>query len=255
MSYIFGKPKNAETITIKSNAPVNTIKIDIILERSKKPNKYIRVTNDEFISQYNNVKLMTFHIFTSQMFDSNPFQIEIFQKKNKISVTTYLAISLIVISIIICVIGSVFCTKRMIAKSNQRRRSFAQTNPHNQTENIDIEAKKELKKKIKNLLQNDLKGIKYGTNEENNEKICTICLDEFKIDDTVSATKCQHLFHFKCISKWLNENITNLKCPNCNTNFIVNLESKPTTSSVTSHGGVQIYSSSRVLISQNREMS
>lgn len=248
-------PKKDETITIKSSVPVNTIKIDIILERGNKPNKYIQLTNDELISQYNNVKLMTFHIFTSQMFDSNPFQIEIFQKKKKLSVTTYLAISLIFISIIFCVICSVICTKRIIEKSNQRRRTFTQTTTQNQTENINIETKKELKKKIKTLLENDLKGMKYGSNEEKNEKICTICLEEFKTEDIVSVTKCQHLFHFKCISKWLNDNSTNLKCPNCNTNFIVNLESRPSTLSVNNHGGVQIYSSSRVLVNQNREVN
>ena len=246
---ILENSKKEQSITIKSNALVDTIRIDIILELEDKTNKYIQVTDDEFIGQYNNVKLMTFHIFTSQMFDSNPFQIEILQKKKKLSVTSYVAICSGILSLIICMIGSIFCTKKMI--ENARRRNVAQTTTTNQMNNIDIELKRELKRKIKNLLLNELKGFKYGINEEKNGKMCTICLDEFKSDDIVSATKCQHLFHFKCISKWLNENITNLKCPNCNTNFILNLEPRSSTSSTNNNVAVRIYSSSRELIRQN----
>ena len=45
------------------------------------------------------------------------------------------------------------------------------------------------------------------------EKICSICLDEFDKDSKIRKIDCTHLFHSECIDKWLLEN--NYKCPIC----------------------------------------
>lgn len=45
------------------------------------------------------------------------------------------------------------------------------------------------------------------------EKECSICLDEFESKDPIRMISCHHLFHSKCIDKWLSEN--NYKCPIC----------------------------------------
>ena len=43
-------------------------------------------------------------------------------------------------------------------------------------------------------------------------KECSICIDEYKIGDTIRQLKCSHTFHQECIDSWLkNNNI----CPNC----------------------------------------
>jgi len=63
-----------------------------------------------------------------------------------------------------------------------------------------------------------------NTITENNEieividdnDICTICTDDFKItDDIIILPKCNHIFHKQCIGRWLTE--FKNKCPLCNT--------------------------------------
>jgi len=59
---------------------------------------------------------------------------------------------------------------------------------------------------------------KYETKEaitagqENSKKICTVCLECFENGQDVRIFKCNHIFHQKCIDKWLE--IQNF-CPNC----------------------------------------
>ena len=56
--------------------------------------------------------------------------------------------------------------------------------------------------------------------EINYEQSCSICLTPILSNDPSISTPCNHLFHTKCINKWLftlqteNEDIT---CPNCRT--------------------------------------
>ena len=55
-------------------------------------------------------------------------------------------------------------------------------------------------------------------NETINQKTCSICLEEYKKNDQVFVSKCNHIFHKNCITSWLNNNRT---CPLC-VNIIVN---------------------------------
>lgn len=48
---------------------------------------------------------------------------------------------------------------------------------------------------------------------EKNDIICSICLDEFEKEHKIRKTICGHLFHMKCLDKWLSEN--SYKCPMC----------------------------------------
>ncbi|KAF2232627.1 hypothetical protein EV356DRAFT_505159 [Viridothelium virens] len=41
---------------------------------------------------------------------------------------------------------------------------------------------------------------------------CSICMEEVKLDDSVTALPCKHWFHPDCIKAWLNEHDT---CPHC----------------------------------------
>lgn len=42
--------------------------------------------------------------------------------------------------------------------------------------------------------------------------ICSICCDNYENDDECIITKCNHIYHKKCIDVWLNKNNT---CPIC----------------------------------------
>jgi hypothetical protein len=44
------------------------------------------------------------------------------------------------------------------------------------------------------------------------EKLCSICYDDFKINENVRKLPCMHLYHSHCIDKWLKNS---KKCPLC----------------------------------------
>ena len=65
------------------------------------------------------------------------------------------------------------------------------------------------KKKITN--------IKY---EENmNYSQCTICIEEFILNENICILDCNHIFHIHCLNDWINIKYDNAKCPNCNSNI------------------------------------
>lgn len=53
--------------------------------------------------------------------------------------------------------------------------------------------------------------------EKDEKKSCVICLNELQEGDKTILTKCEHLFHQKCLTTWLKTNIT---CPMCRKNAI-----------------------------------
>lgn len=36
------------------------------------------------------------------------------------------------------------------------------------------------------------------------ESQCSVCMEDFHLEDVVRSLPCQHLFHTDCISPWLN---------------------------------------------------
>ncbi len=47
------------------------------------------------------------------------------------------------------------------------------------------------------------------------EELCAICYEDYEEEDEVKIMECagEHVFHKKCIDKWL---LKSLKCPKCN---------------------------------------
>ena len=41
---------------------------------------------------------------------------------------------------------------------------------------------------------------------------CSVCMDEYKVDEHVSILPCGHYFHIECIRTWFSEKLT---CPEC----------------------------------------
>lgn len=66
--------------------------------------------------------------------------------------------------------------------------------------------------------------FKENINENDESKICTICLEEIKgKEHKVKLNKCNHIFHKKCLNKYLKETLLNFKCPNCKKDYSKNL--------------------------------
>lgn len=51
-------------------------------------------------------------------------------------------------------------------------------------------------------------------NDEN--KICSICLEEYKNNDKIKKLDCNHIFHSECVKIWLSNKTT---CPICRTDL------------------------------------
>lgn len=52
-------------------------------------------------------------------------------------------------------------------------------------------------------------------NEDCDNSQCSICLDDFKINETIVFLKCKHIYHKDCIKNWLTKQSS--KCPTCRT--------------------------------------
>lgn len=50
--------------------------------------------------------------------------------------------------------------------------------------------------------------------ELDNSPICSICLDEESSENIYAITECNHKFHHKCLTTWLNV-AKHPTCPNC----------------------------------------
>ncbi len=52
-------------------------------------------------------------------------------------------------------------------------------------------------------------------NEKFADTSCAICQEEFKNKENLKITPCDHIFHPKCISTWLEKECTRPTCPSC----------------------------------------
>ena len=96
---------------------------------------------------------------------------------------------------------------------NSNNNIFDYSNLYNENENNNISYS--YYKKIswlnkEKFTENKIK--KYGNNES-----CSICLENFKLNDEIYITKCNHIFLCKCIEEAINKNISD--CPNCRSNL------------------------------------
>lgn len=76
-------------------------------------------------------------------------------------------------------------------------------------ENIIKEKEKNINeiKKINGTYQNILEFLKSS-----NSTSCVICFEDYKKEDKIVLLKCSHIYHEKCITDWLNNDIS---CPLC----------------------------------------
>lgn len=74
---------------------------------------------------------------------------------------------------------------------------------------------------IASIITHNAMSSNYKTHLFNNSideiiTICSICCDNYENDDECIITKCNHIYHKKCIDAWLDKNIT---CPMCRKNI------------------------------------
>jgi len=74
---------------------------------------------------------------------------------------------------------------------------------------------------IQEVLENDrlVSRVSYHENilNEYQQSECPICLEEFKIKESLVRLNCKHLFHIKCFEDWAAAaNNNHIKCPVCN---------------------------------------
>jgi len=64
------------------------------------------------------------------------------------------------------------------------------------------------------IIQNKIIKIKEYTfnGELESEESCSICLENYKKNDTINILKCGHKYHEKCIDEWIS---TSDNCPLC----------------------------------------
>lgn len=66
---------------------------------------------------------------------------------------------------------------------------------------------------LSDLIDISFKNVSKGV-KEGNEK-CVICFENFKENEQVKMTSCFHIFHFKCIKKWVENREELTEAPNC----------------------------------------
>lgn len=102
--------------------------------------------------------------------------------------------------------------KLLISKSNENNKSIIlkiinEINEEDKNINIEFE-------KINNI--NKIFFKKDKTQNTKN-KFCTICQNSIKSKEhKIKLSKCDHIFHKKCLNKYLKICLLDFKCPNCN---------------------------------------
>ncbi len=77
-------------------------------------------------------------------------------------------------------------------------------------------------KKFSQLLRHLGSYQRIKTNDDliKNGETCNICFCEYSTGEYKrTLNKCKHVFHKKCIDKWLGKNAENMTCPICRTNY------------------------------------
>ena len=205
-----------------------------------------KITEEKFEKKYKNIKRIKIQFYCTQQLTLNPFSIEISKATENKSYKLLISVGIIFLCCVLCGLIIFFVSRKaarnarrrqelflQMARNNQRYGDGGNFNRVSQSSNRDPSSSSESEisiqeintKKIEKLLKTTLAPMKYniylGVKDGNPCNVCTICIEEFKVDKSkVSITPCQHVFHFQCLSDWLMKNLINPKCPNCNYNLI-----------------------------------
>jgi hypothetical protein len=177
-----------------------------------------------------NVDNIYFHYFTNELTQDIPFttkfDIEVtFYAQNLLGL--YISLATIVFICLMCSFLFYKCSRIIIHNSNMRSRERSMRvnmevieNQVNNVHRVEEDVINENLEMLKYLFQTELRPIKYDSSSNEFSSNCTICLEDYKLNDSVTKLLCKHLFHTKCLKNWCEKIILNPKCPNCNESII-----------------------------------
>ena len=207
-------------------------KISLNLIFVNQSNLIIDLNSDMNIDK-NPIKKVEIYVLCYEKYYYNPFSLSFItnNKNNKgFFVALIILLSIIVGIIIIIIILQLYCKKNRQIDSNSDRRNSNNIPSINiiSSNRRYLSTEQSFNKKdiIEQIFKYSLVELDYQDlvdKKKTNEK-CSICLDSFKENEKVKIknktkfvmTPCDHIFHYKCIYSWLNKNLKNAKCPNCN---------------------------------------
>lgn len=232
--YTLSNINKKDIININSSISIDndSFQLEILTKFRDDTSTYKKINTYDYSVTYEKVSSIIIYFYSQKQYSINPFTI-VFNKESQIQMKGLLTSIIVIVSLILISLV-VFLLLRKKIIENIRRRVLRNMNNQNNAA-VPIENKATIKnntKIINNLLINELFPKKYDdelSKQSKDGKACSICLENFKVDDKVSLTQCLHLFHFQCLSTWLHKNILNPKCPNCNYNFVQVKEDKPNT--------------------------
>jgi hypothetical protein len=203
---------------------------------------------------------ITIHYLTSSSVQNLPFQIIITSSEQGYTnfIGLFISIGIIVLICIVCSIFFYRCSK-VIMENNRRlqERRALELALANAVNNLPSNREEEIKHQNKDLLnalfQNDLKPCKYTSelNEYNLPK-CTICLEPFSPNTEVIKLYCKHIFHFNCLTDWLDKILLEPKCPVCNDYILPKTVESEFSSPIIAHNVNPVDNSRRDLLVINR---
>ena len=159
-----------------------------------------------------------------ESFSRLPFTITIEPKLDTINFILIIIIVLIIFVCVVCIVTLYVLSKKLAKKKNFQVNNqngdittqYVQTGGSNVGLNQEEVIRKQKLKELEMLLKKVIKPKKYTNEIAHYNFNCTICLEEFNDESTVGVTQCKHVFHYTCLKKWLNQNVLELRCPNCN---------------------------------------
>ncbi len=217
-------PENAsvKTLTFRSYARQRMISTMAFMIYYRTGLRQYQIVNYRYFKWAipSNVEKVVFHYYTTTGFDYSPLVIDV----NKVEPPTNYVLLIIVIgsSLFTCLLVSMVMFKLVKNCMMNGRGIVERPRSRDIDEYVnrisEHDRKRQNQQKLDELFTGELKAKSFGEvgklNMFNNN--CTICLEEFMNTSEIICLDCKHAFHSSCLKDWLNKNLLNPKCPNCN---------------------------------------
>ena len=218
---------------------INYVFLYLIITFNDKESISGYLSSTQIKKEFEDLKEIKLQIYFNKGLTSLPFSFKIKREGNKTKAILYITIGLIITSCLLCALIIYCLSKKISENARLRQRTLLELAMARQRGNYNVDEQassgaseadieEENKKKIEILLKTILAPKRFNKNDGIKDgNTCTICIEEFKEKKSkVSITPCQHVFHYKCLSNWLIQNVINPKCPNCNHNFLLDVDNK-----------------------------
>lgn len=176
-----------------------------------------------------NATNFNFHYYSNKKYIETPFEIKMENHRNT-SLTFLYPLLIPYVVIMLSFIFLIYKCRKIKVKQNKQTQKTQKNNQQTIME--------EKSKKLFELFLKELIPTIYSGKRDEFKMGCTIC-QTLNFDEGIQVVQldCLHLYHHMCLKGYLERNILNPKCPNCNYNI---LEKK-----------IIIENSDRVLINPN----